>query len=248
MSRPKVGPKNRPATYEFYRGFEPNQRLAKIGYYAMSKIANAEVYYEGNARAQTGELLDAGAHFILVNNHTSIMDALTIAGLAHSQRVLRCLRGRTVIPSKDSLFKNPVLRRGIDIMGAIPTFRDDSPEAAQGITDTVIYLMNERGKALAIDAEGKRNKGDPREMLKLKKGVGHIGLGLSQDRPLLTLPVGISYGEGSDKNLYKPVACIGEPRIGHPTNPTEYVEMLRVDVQRMVDWAFEITDERAANA
>ncbi|MEO5627772.1 MAG: 1-acyl-sn-glycerol-3-phosphate acyltransferase [Candidatus Saccharimonadales bacterium] len=243
MSRPKVSAENQPAVNGFYREHIPNQFLARIGYWGMSKVVRVEAHYAGDAKAQISEMWQYNPHVILINNHTENMDAITVAGAAHSLPPLRRMRGKTDILAKHDIFENPFQRRGVDVMGAIPTFRDGSPE---DITNLMAYRMNKFGRYLAMDAEGKRNQGDTRQLLQFKYGVGYIACQLSNDRPLVTLPAAISYGEGDNKDLHHAVMCFSEPVIGHPTDPIAYVERAQAEVQKNLDWAFGFTDLRAA--
>lgn len=249
MKKPPVTLENYETVYEYYRNYQPPRLAAKLGYRAMHMAFPANVHYARDAEAQIGGLLDEGVRLILSANHQSDNDQYVIAGLAHSQPVLRQLRGETFIPSKAPLFRSPALRRGVDIMGAIPAFRDadvrGSDEvseetrllqkaAKEGLLSTATYLMLERHKHMGIFPEGTRNTGDSTTLLKLRDGIAQIACRVSEAAAVAVVPVGVSYDCNGFEHTRSPEVVILRPIIGDFDNPQALMGQLQPAMENAV--------------
>lgn len=264
MPKPRVTLENQQEVYDFYRGYRPNPKVANMGYMAMNAIFRPQVHFLDDAQESIAEMLPRGTRFVIAANHSSVNDQYVIAGMAHGERVLRPLKANTFIPSKAELFdetttRHTLLRHGIDLMGAVPVFRastslskDQAPtpeqvdlhaQAVQSLFDVSVERI-EQGQNMAIFPEGTRNNEDPRKLQKIKQGIGNIVCAVSHNTPLAIVPVGISYGEGVDRQTTGPEVVISEPIMRQFEDPMHVLEVLEPRMQQVLDLAFDLTDSR----
>ncbi len=268
MNKPAVRQENYQELYEYYLSYQPNKYKSELGYLGMHLATRSRVHFQDDSKAQIEHHLKNGVQLILTPNHVSDFDQFVIAGLAHSQKVLRPLRGETIIPAKYDLFGGkPKVQfiqdffdeHGlIDLMGAIPTFRTPSgvvltPEQEELQVDSTLalgrlteFLMIERGKHLAMYPEGTRNKNAPRTVQRLRNGVGHTAVNVGQHAKVAIVPVGVSYEEDFTLGINRPEVVIGELILGDFVSVGAVLEELHPAMQNVVDLAYAFSDERLA--
>src|SRR5690606_6590078 len=132
--------------------------------------------------------------------------------------------GRTFIPAEPSLFSRPgwkgwLLRRAVDGLGAVPTFRledlrrrgiEVAPEIEARYRQAIVRASETQvaklvaGHSMAGFWEGTRNRSDYRVVQPLRKGIAHTVITAAEQVPLALLPVGFSYG-GEPADYRRPV-------------------------------------------
>ncbi len=250
MARPEVKRNNYQDVYNFYCGYNPNQIIAKFGYWILGAVMQPRINISKQASFAIEDRIRNGSRLILAANHTSEWDIPSIAALADKVEALRPIRAKTFIPSKSSLSKNLILRHAIDTMGQLPTFRvKDKSDKAIDITEpksedlkralieTSSFLIN-IGKNMAIFPEGERNKNQPDEVQPLKDGLLGIIEGVYKSTDLTILPIGINHNSISNGrlNFRNPSIVIGQPMDG-PFVTNYLLDDLRSELQTCVDVA-----------
>lgn len=231
MKRPEVSLQNYSRVYEFYEHYRPPTVAYQLGHRALAQVYKPAVNFDPGAKEAIAQHLEGSTRLILASNHVNNQDQYIVAAMAQRERVMRPMRGRTFIPAKESLFHNPLLRRGVDYMGAIPAFRqkdidtsglgDEAGElrwclqrnAAQRLLDISVARI-QRGDHMAIFPEGTRNTGDAVRVQTVKRGIGEIVCGVGDDVPVAIVPMGIYYGEGVDFDKRRPTVSVGNPLEG----------------------------------
>jgi 1-acyl-sn-glycerol-3-phosphate acyltransferase len=105
---------------------------------------------------------------IVAANHDSAWDPVVIAFAARRRRQIQAL-------AKDSLWKNPLLRRVLDGMGQIPVRRG---QADMDALDAAVQCLTDGG-CLGIFPEGTRSQG---RQLRARSGVGRLAQTVPQSR------------------------------------------------------------------
>lgn len=250
--RPKVTLENSEEVYQFYTDYRPNKIANRLGHLGMSLAFRPRVSYDPGAPEAITEMLQSGTRILMAINHLRFIDQFTIASMAQREKVLRPMTGNTFIPAKKSLY-NPALRYGLDIMGAVPTFRakdvlnrDGSVDevktlprklATKRLIATSIERIND-GNHMAIFPEGTRNDEEDADVTRLQRlspGIGIIACGLDQDVNYALLPVGMFYGRhGEPTKTNHPYVHIGRPIPGPFSSPNEVLETLGPAMQTTV--------------
>ncbi len=243
MRRPKVSIENRREVYDFYRQYDPHPLSSKLGHALMAAAYRPVVSYTDGAEDQIGKMLDEGKQFILVSNHRNAHDQCNVAAIAHRETQLRRLRGNTSIPAKAGLFGMPLLRRSVEIMGSMPVFRAkdiradyrDVPfndEESDALRDSGKLLIDasinklSKGRHLYMFPEGTRGERDT-ELGTLRRGIGEIACGASDDADLAIIPIGLYY----NGNNFRPNMHITNPIDGPFREPVALVNHLSVVMQ-----------------
>ena len=264
MGRPRVSLDNADAVYEYYERHAQSRAYARLMHVLLSRVYRADITCDPGAEAAIDEGLRAGARLILSPNHTTADDQYVIVSLVQRLRALRPLRGTTFIPSEPSLFTRSgvtgkALRRAVDGLGAIPTFRlEDLRRQGVELTEEVsarhqdsIVRSSEthvtkliEGECMAGFWEGTRNRVDYRVVQPLKKGIAHTVLAAAEEVPVLLLPVGMYYGgEPEDyrrpvlPGRHRPLVHVGTPIPVPPASADELTALLHPAMQRCVDEA-----------
>ncbi len=218
MNRPELVPGNHEAIFEFYRAFEPNQKIQRFGFALMHAVYRSEVHYDADAASAIREHLEGGGSLIVAPNHQSNADTPTIGGLIYED-AFALLRDNVIAPGKASLFRWPILGKFLEHMGVHPTFRGkDYQDDEEGqllrktVADSVVglnidYVNN--GGSIAIFPEGTRNRGNPLEIQKLRTGIGNIAVGVEDPANVLIVPMGFAYRWQHVK--LSPVVVVNEP-------------------------------------
>jgi 1-acyl-sn-glycerol-3-phosphate acyltransferase len=251
MSMPALYPENYEQVYDYFRDFEPNRRIQKLGFAAMHAVYNSEVHYEEQSEDKIHDHLELGGSIILAPNHHSNADIPTIAGLVYEEAFSK-LRGTTIIPAKKIMFEWPIIGSFFPHMQAHPTFRrqDFSENAAghdlrQKVTDRLIELnigyINNGGNS-AMFPEGTRNKHNPEKIAKLRAGIGKIAAGVDDPTRLLIVPAGIAYKHTffDDKIKLHPLVVVQKPFCSESMSREDIIEETHGRIQRATNRALEL--------
>lgn len=233
MSRPEVTPENYEAVYEYYSKHEPSKLALKGLHVVMSHVYRPRVRYASGAEERIGKLLDTDHRLFIACNHINMLDQLAVASAMWSGP-LRPTTGHTIALAKQPYFKNavseprhlpflvnPVIRRSLDAVGAIPVYREkDSTgmdrrerlRVGRLLFDTVANQV-EAGKHVFLFPEGTRNR--DRENLhrlgRIQSGIGHMVVeSARRDVPVAMVPMALWYGDG-ESHSFRPDLFVGEP-------------------------------------
>jgi 1-acyl-sn-glycerol-3-phosphate acyltransferase len=258
--KPTIELENYPAVYDYYRQYQPNRVLARIGHMVFGALYRAEVSFAEGAEQQTAELLAKGTRLIVAANHITDRDQYLFAAMTQRAEVLHPLRGHTSIASKESVFrKNTIRRHAVDIMGAKPAFRTKDVFAGAEKSDrdadlvclqragsmALRELFVERvtaGEHVVTFAEGERNTGNSRVVQPLKLGVGDIYCGVEPVAPVALLPAGFYYPQRNNEWEYAhPAIHVGVPVTGAFDGPEAVISVLHPAMQESLDQAVAMT-------
>lgn len=209
------------------------------------------VKYAPGAEEQIGELFSSNKSVVLTSNHTRGVDPCIIAAIPTIETVFNPLIGNTFIPSKISIFKNPLVRRAVDGLGAVPVFRpkdiaeavEANPGASPGLSRSALTAFVktcvtkiEAGQNMAIFPEGTRNKNDPNKVQELQGGIGLMVCRVTKVPQPAVIPLGIYYGDRAGYGR-APSVFVGQPSSEPFQKPAELMEWLRPEMQTCVDAA-----------
>ncbi|HZL07695.1 MAG TPA: hypothetical protein VFC50_00690 [Candidatus Dormibacteraeota bacterium] len=279
MSRPAVEIGNYPAAYDFYADYQPSMAAARVGHALMGGLYRVNLDFAEGARSEIANLRDEGVHFIISSNHITDRDQFTLGAFPTEDEVLKFLIGHTVIPAKETIYTataslpvvgplvGPLVRRGADIMGAVPAFRvkdqfgdtpreDRDPESAAlqkassaALLSTMVARVN-RGHEATFE-EGQRNLVYPREVQDPKRG--HVDLmnhpDLDPSITVATVPIGIYYPEliKGGKLRFRhghPSVYMGRPITERIDTLEKLAVILKPKMQENADVAIEMVRER----
>lgn len=248
MKIPELTPENHVEIYEYFNDFEPNKHIQNLGFYAMHAWSNSDVQYKNNSNETIKTHLTNGGSVMLSPNHQCNADTPTVAGLVHSDKdTFGPLKGTTIIPAKAAMFTQPFLGKFIPHMGAHPTFRskdfrkDETGQLLQNeVTEDLLkfnidHLNN--GGNIALFSEGTRNKGNPREVQKLKTGIARIALGTDDPSRLLIVTMGIAYKQNKLKR--RPNIVVNEPFSPSGMTVEQLLDNTRTRMQKATTEAFD---------
>ena len=268
MKRPDVTLENCDAVYDFYGSYNADQRRARIAHALIGKVFKPDVTF---LDSETEDLVrQAVEHVdvtILACKHVNMNDPLHLVALTGIVRTFGDLAGATVIPSKRPLFDLRI-RRWIDDLGAIPTFRkkdlvrddgtlDDASSvelshATERLIDVCAKLMC-RGKTLAIFPESERSAkiegSDPSRVNRLKDGVARMYLKSIDSVTIAIVPLGLCYDETKSMTAKrKPSMVVGNPLTKRYSDAAALMADLAEAMQAAQTAAFERqTAQRVAN-
>lgn len=264
MRRPPVQVDNFDAVYAYYERHRQSRLYARTMHALLARVYRTDIVCEPGVDDAIDEALAAGARVIVSPNHTTADDQYVVVSIVQKLRSLRPLRGNTFIPAEPSLFSRSgiaggALRRAVDGLGAVPTFRlEDFHRAGVELTDEMQELHRRAmvraseaqvaklvgGECMAGFWEGTRNRSDFRVVQPLKKGIAHTVITAAEQVPVVLLPVGIYYGgEPEDyrrpalPGRHTPLVSIGMPIPVQTTSAEELTSLLRPAIQRLVDQA-----------
>lgn len=247
MSKPLVTLENYENVYNYYQEHIQNPTAAWASHTLLAAAIRPHVgTVHPDIPAQLDSFHDAGYQFVIAANHLSDIDPPVIASLTRHFAPFRLLEGNTFIPSKSSLFHNPLLRRIIDGLGATPQFRtSDVGRDGQPLPDKVRELRNAardrsfemarhklqvQGQNMAIFPEKTRNTVDPSRLQKLGFGLGEILCNLNPELKLVIVPVGVYYGSPELNAMYQSGR---EDPAAHTSKPARTIGMIkRLNAQR----------------
>ncbi|NLU84141.1 lysophospholipid acyltransferase family protein [Rhodococcus sp. HNM0569] len=246
-ARPEVTLDNQDAVYDFYAVHRQNVPLARAAYALLGRRFRPRVAYAPGAAAGIRAALQVHRPFVVAVNHLTENDPYVLAAAAW-RSALRPIVGRTRVLAKDELFREPALRRRIDLMGGIPVFRGKN-HGMRAVADAGRRMMDvgaERvaaGDSLAIFPEGTCNLGDPAVLTDINSGIGHIAMRAAKRgaTPVL-LSIGLSYGPesayGRPREAVREASVfLGAPLFEFGARPAEITRTVAADLQAAVDGA-----------
>lgn len=245
MPRPKIELSNYSEVYDFYRDHKQGPKTSRVLYGALGLAFRPRVGYAEGARDGLASMLDSGRTVVLAANHTKGTDPCVIAALPAREEVLKTLVGNAFIPSKPSIFKNGIVRRLVDGLGAVPIWRDEdvdtTTDRSQSGSATKKFLATciaklDGGEHMGIFPEGTRNKVDPSRVQELKGGVGLMICRVTKVEQPAIVPIGVHYEEGLH-GLVTPKVWIGNPSDEPFARPRDVVDWLPDQMQTCVDQA-----------
>ena len=262
MARPKVALDNFAAVYEYYRGHEQSQAFARFAHLVLARRYKASITCDEGAEEAIAEALAGGTRLVISPNHITADDQYVIVSLAEALKVLHPVRGRAFIPAEPSLFTRKgwagrMLRRSVDGLGAIPTFRlEDLRRQGIEVTEEIKDLYQRAvvrasetqvaklvaGHSMAGFWEGTRNRTDYRVVQPLRKGIAHTAIAAAEQVPVAVLPCGFYYGQEPEDyqrpvlpDRHHPLVHVARPIPVATDDPDELVALLHPELQRCVD-------------
>lgn len=264
MRRPPVQIDGFEAVYDYYEQHRQSRLYARAMHALFARVYRADITCDPGVEDAISQALAAGTRVIISPNHTTADDQYVVVSIVQKLRSLRPLRGTTFIPSEPSLFRRSgisgkMLRRAVDGLGAVPTFRlEDLRRAGVELTDDMQDLHRRSmarasetqvakliaGECMAGFWEGTRNRSDFRVVQPLKKGIAHTAISAAEQVPVLLLPVGIYYGAEPDdyrrpklRGRHTPFVSVGTPIPVTTTSAEDLTARLQPAIQRCVDQA-----------
>lgn len=262
MGRPRVALDNHHAVYDYYRHHEQSMAFARFAGSVLARVYRPTITCDDGAEEAISAALARGARVVISPNHTTADDQYVIVAMAQRLPALRGIRGRAFIPAEPSLFSRSglggkILRRSVDGLGAIPTFRlEDLRRRGIEITDEIqatyqeaILRASEIQVAKLIDGhsmagfwEGTRNRTCYAEVQPLRKGIAHTAIAASEKVEVVLLPCAFSYGGEPDDyqrpvlpERHEPIVHVAHPIPVQTTDPDALVALLHPEIQRCVD-------------
>lgn len=262
MTRPEAKLTNFEAVYRYYEPHDQSMAFARFAHLVFAKVFRLDLSTGDGVDDAIRASLAGGTRLILSPNHITGDDQYVIVALAQDLEALRPLRGNTFIPSEPSLFTRPgvvgrLLRRSVDGLGALPTFRledlrrqgiEQTPEIEELHRRCTVAASNiqvaklVRGQHMAGFWEGTRNRTDYRVVQPLKKGMAHTAIAASQRVKVAVLPIGFYYGsEPADyarpdvPGKHAPHVHVGMPIPVETTDAVELVDLVHPAIQGCVD-------------
>jgi hypothetical protein len=262
MKRPAAELTNFESVYRYYEAHDQSMAFARFAHLVFARAFRLDLSTGDGVEDAIRDALAAGTRLVVSPNHITGDDQYVIVSLAQTLGVLRPLRGNTFIPSEPSLFirsgiAGKALRRSVDGLGALPTFRiedlrrqgiERTPEIEElhhrctvGASEAQVAKLT-RGQHMAGFWEGTRNRTDYRVVQPLKKGMAHTAIAAAKAVKVAILPVGFYYG--SEPADYKHPDVPGKRRphvhVGMPipvvtTDATELVALVQPAIQACVD-------------
>ena len=262
MTRPDVTLENYEAVYRYYEAHDQSRPFARLAHKLFARHFKVDLSVADGAEEAIREAIAAGTRLVISPNHITGDDQYVIVALVERLKALHPLRGKTFIPSEPSLFTRSgvagkALRRSVDGLGAVPTFRlEDLRRQGIEITDEINDLYRRatlqasktqvaklvRGEMMAGFWEGTRNRTDYRVVQPLKKGIAHTAIAAAETVDVAVLPVGFYYG--SEPEDYKrpnvpgkrsPHVHVGMPIPVRTTSAGELVDLVHPAMQECLD-------------
>lgn len=249
MKKPEVTLENHEEVYRYYAQYKQPRVGAYIGHKVMSWMFRPQVEYAPGVQDALRDIIrNPNARGILAFNHLSDRDQYVVGAMAQRELVFRPMAGNTFIQSKEVLFHHPnpvlrpLLRHGVDIMGAVPAFR--KKDVGSGKEDLRRIATNELietsvdklvgGQYMAGFPEGARNKDHPETVQELKSGFAVVaGKVAAANHEVGVIPIGFTY-EGDSR---RPHMWVGTPISDYTFDAAIFLPDLRDQIQDAVDHA-----------
>lgn len=239
MRRPKVRVDNIDDVAAFYAEHRPKRAVAAAGYLGMRAIFHPRVRYQEGAQDSIKEILaDKSQRLMLVGNHLSNIDPVTLAAMA-TRPTFWPMIGKTFILAKTPLFRNPALRLAVDELGAVPIFGSSYVTEEERAVDrhsalTRVYADRiSQGEHPAAYAGRRKKEGDLTKIDTVGKGLGHIICAVDEEVGVHVLPVGIWY---AGRQL-TPNMVVGQPYEAPREAPEQFGDALLSRLQSVLDEA-----------
>ncbi len=247
MRKPEVTLRNHEAVYDYYAQYKQPIAGAYIGHKVMSLMFRPNVEYASGAEEAIEDILHEDGRLVVAVNHLSDNDQYVVSSMALREKAFRPMVGNTFIQSKEILFHHPnkllrpVLRRGVDAMGAIPAFRkkdvntedtDLRRQATNRMLQTSIQKLN-NGQHMAIFPEGTRNQEQPDVVQELKPGICAVLGGVASNLMVGIVPIGFTY-QGDRRH---PQMWVDTPIVYSGQDNNVLLADLHDSLQHSVDYA-----------
>lgn len=253
MKKPEVTLRNHEAVYEYYAQYEQPKVGAYIGHKVMSLMFRPNVEYAEGAQQTAEDILNNDGRLVVALNHLSDNDQYVVSSMALREKAFRPMVGNTFIQSKEVLFRHPnkllrpLLRRGVDVMGAIPAFRkkdvnEEDAELRRQATDRMLQTSIQKlnnGQHMAIFPEGTRNKEQPDVVQELKPGICAVLGGMASNLLVGVVPIGFTY----DGDKRHPQMWVDNPIIYTGQDSDMLLADLHESLQHSVDCAISNASE-----
>ena len=262
MKRPDVKLENYEANYRYYETHDQSRAFARLAHKLFARYFKVDLSVSEGAERAITEAIESGTRLVISPNHITGDDQYVIVAFVEHMKALHPLRAQTFIPSEPSLFTRSgvagkALRRAVDGLGAVPTFRlEDLRRQGIEVTPEIEDLHRRatvraseaqvaklvRGEMMAGFWEGTRNRTDYRVVQPLKKGIAHTAIAAAETVDVAVLPVGFYYG--SEPDDYKrpnvpgkrnPHVHVGVPIPVQTTSATELVDLVHPAMQECLD-------------
>lgn len=250
LTRHKITPENHLDWKQEYKGRKPDMRVAKLAHGLMDFLYKPTIHFVGDAQ-QSLESLPDDQPWIVAGKHSSNHDSNILASALEKRTFLRDkLTGKTNIMGKPPLL-NSILGRFYRAMGVFPGMREEdvvktggneptSPEilrvqresADDSIDIATDHVVSRRN--LLMYVEGKRNKWNVLEVMKIKRGIGRVAYSAQYHGvdPAI-VPFAVHYNNGPDNIRWWQLQKARHADIvfGEPiTGPFESVDNVRTSV------------------
>ena len=222
MNKAEIVPANHVAIYEKFTDYPVNKAIQNLGFAAMHAAFRCTVQYVGDTEAVISEHTDAHKSLILAPNHHRNEDTPTLASMVY-EPPFKSLKGKTIIPAKAELFKNPLTRWFIPHMMAHPAFRAkdfaglEYEQELRAQTRDALLKINidhiDNGGSIGLFPESTRNRLDPRVIQPLRRGIAEIARNVDDPDSVLIVPMGFWYKKTVGKGVLrlKPYVVVEEP-------------------------------------
>lgn len=246
MKKPEVTLENYEQVYDYYLDYDQPKLGAKLGHGAMALFFKPHVEYAPDAEQLVGHYLESpDIRGVVAFNHLSDKDQYVLSAMAHREPVFKSLIGNTFVQSKEPLFHHPnkfirpFLRRGVDIMGAVPAFRkkdvDKSKTELRRMATARLLDISVRklrsGKNMAVFPEGTRNDIDPEVVQPLRTGIATVVGSVSLTNEVGIIPVGFTY----EHDKRRPDIYIESPALVREIGIDNLLPWLQNSLQSAVD-------------
>lgn len=246
MRKPEVTLNNYKSVYDYYKQYKQPRTGAYIGHKVMSWMFRPQVEYNKGAEDSVYDMISGSdTRVIIALNHLSDNDQYVVASMAIKEPAFKPMVGNTFIQSKEPLFHHPnkllrpFLRRGVDVMGAIPAFRkkdisEDQADLRRLATNELIQISIDKlrsGQNMAIFPEGSRNIANPDIVQELRPGIIAVASQVALTHQVSVVPVGFTY-EG---NKRQPSMWVGEPILDSGFSADTFLPLLHGSLQNAVD-------------
>lgn len=262
MKRPDVKLENYETIYRYYEAHDQSRAFARLAHKLFARYFKVDLSVAAGAEQAIIDAVAVGTRLVISPNHITGDDQYVIVAFVERMKALHPLRARAFIPSEPSLFTRPglagkALRRCVDGLGAVPTFRlEDLRRQGIEITDEIDQRYRSAtvraseaqvaklvgGEMMAGFWEGTRNRTDYRMVQPLKKGIAHTAIAAAEKIDVAVLPVGLYYG--SEPDDYKrpnvpgkrsPHVHVGVPIPVETTSAVELVDLVHPAMQECLD-------------
>ena len=253
MKKPEVTLENFEQVYDYYLDYQQPRWGARLGHWAMSKMFQPSVEYIAGAEDLIDESINSkDVRTVIIMNHLTDQDQYVISSMITDEEVFKPMIGNTFIQAKEPLFHHPnrllrpLLRRGVDVMGAVPAFRkkdigDDANsqlrrDATARLIDVSVEKLRRSGY-MAMFPEGTRNKNDPKKVQEFKSGLSSVVGGVAMTHRVNIIPIGFTYQMDGQSLGRHPHIAVGEPLTYSDFDESSFLEDLQGCLQTVVDSA-----------
>lgn len=232
-----------PNLYQWYVDLERNPTAVNIGTTVMSWMQPRIVWGPGVRQEMINHRAEGGM-FAINGSHQSFTDQFQVGGLPRKDpEVFGDLEGSARITAKVPLFKIPILRTGVEIMGSIPAtrYKDVKKSLGRDLTDEECDILaasqDEMIDAVVqtiVNGQDYYNfpKGTRDASKKVKGGMGKVAVRVPEEVNLAISPMGIYYPDFKGhkvlrrRNVFRPTIYMDHLIHGPFTDEDEVTQQL----------------------